>query len=217
MPPPRGKAVQINMFVDSAHATCLATRRSTTGIIFFLNSSPVIWHSRRQNTIEGATFGSEFVALRTAVDMNEALRYKLRMFGIPIEGPTNGFCDNEGVVKNVSRPESTLQKKHNSIAYHRCRYAIASSALRVTHEPGKSNLADLLTKFLPATTHHYYCKHLFYWGNETKATIGGMPLGGLLYSRVISLDLRLVALRSTRDAQYLVTRYGGFWRQLVDN
>jgi hypothetical protein len=28
------------------------------------------------------------------------------MFGIPIEGPANVFCDNRGVVKNMSMPES---------------------------------------------------------------------------------------------------------------
>jgi len=44
------------------------------------------------------------------------------MFGIPIEGPSNGFCDNESVIKNIIRPESTLQKKHNAIAYQKVTY-----------------------------------------------------------------------------------------------
>jgi hypothetical protein len=43
------------------------------------------------------------------------------MFGVPIEGPTNVYCDNEAVVSNTTRPESTLKKKHNAIAYHRVR------------------------------------------------------------------------------------------------
>lgn len=45
------------------------------------------------------------------------LRYKLRMFGIPIEGESNVFCNNEAVYKNASTPESTLSKKQHSIAY----------------------------------------------------------------------------------------------------
>jgi hypothetical protein len=28
------------------------------------------------------------------------MHYKLRMFGVPIDGPANVFCDNRGVVKN---------------------------------------------------------------------------------------------------------------------
>jgi hypothetical protein len=38
--------------------------------------------------------------LKIAVEANEALRYKLRMMGIPIQGATNCFCDNKSVVTN---------------------------------------------------------------------------------------------------------------------
>jgi hypothetical protein len=124
------------MFCDAAHATDLVTRRSTTGIIFFLNGTPIHWYSKRQNTIESSTFGSEFVALKIAAEMNDALRYKLRMFGIAIEGETNGFCDNSSVVKNVTTPESTLNKKHITIAYHKVRECVAMKALHIHFEKG---------------------------------------------------------------------------------
>jgi hypothetical protein len=162
IPEVRGRAVQINLFVDSAHATCLVSRRSTTGIVIFLNGTPVLWYSKRQNTIESSTFGSEFVAAWIAAEMNDALRLKLRWFGIEIDGPTNGFCDNESVVKNVSKPESTLKKKHNAICYHKVRECVASGALRIRHEPGTSNLSDLLTKFLPAPAHKKCCVRIMY-------------------------------------------------------
>ena len=152
-PPPRGIPVQLTMFCDASHATDLVTRRSTTGILFFMNGAPIKWYSKRQNTIESSTFGSEFVALKIAVEMNDGLRYKLRMFGIPIDGPTNGFCDNESVVRNTTVPESTLQKKHNSIAYHKCRESVALGAIRIKHERGKFNCSNILTKFLPAPAH----------------------------------------------------------------
>ena len=35
--------------------------------------------------------------MSNAVELVESLRYKLRMFGVPIEGPTNVFCDDEAV------------------------------------------------------------------------------------------------------------------------
>ena len=98
------------MFCDAAHAADLLTRRSTTGITFFLNGAPIKWYSKRHNTIESSTFGSKFIALKIATEMNDGLQYKLRMFGIPILGPTNGFCDNESAVKNAMIPESTLEK-----------------------------------------------------------------------------------------------------------
>ena len=56
--------------------------------------------------------------MKTAVELVEALRYKLRMFGVPIDGAASVFCDNDAVYKNTVLPESTLHKKHHSIAYH---------------------------------------------------------------------------------------------------
>ena len=131
MPPPLGKSVQINAFVDADHAGELTTRRSQTGILIYGNMAPLIWFSKRQNTVEASTFGSEFVAMRILVEMLIALRYKLRMFGVRIDGPCNVFCDNESVTKSTMRAESTLKKKHLSIAYHQSREAVACGVMLV--------------------------------------------------------------------------------------
>jgi hypothetical protein len=80
MPPPRGNFVDTTCFVDASHASCLKTRRSQTGILLFVNKAPITWYSKRQNTVETSTFSSEFIAMKVAVEMIEALRYKLRWF-----------------------------------------------------------------------------------------------------------------------------------------
>ena len=149
MPVPLGKPVQMTCFVDSDHAGNLITRRSHTGIIIFVQNAPIIWYSKRQNTVESSTFGSEFVALRTARDLIVSLRFKLRMFGVPLVGPTDVLCDNAGVVKNTSVPESVLSKRHNAINYHVVRESAAAGILRVGKEDGETNLADAFTKILP--------------------------------------------------------------------
>jgi hypothetical protein len=68
------------------------------------------------------------------------------MFGIPIEGPARVFCDNEAVYKNSSDPASTLRRRHQSIAYHTCREAVASGLALIYKEDGDTNLTDILTK-----------------------------------------------------------------------
>jgi hypothetical protein len=73
MPEPRGQEVEINCFVDADHAGDKVTRRSQTGILIFLNSAPIIWYSKRQNCVETSTFGSEFVAMKIAVEQIESL------------------------------------------------------------------------------------------------------------------------------------------------
>ena len=69
MPEEWGHSVLTSCFVDSDHAGCKATRRSHTGVILFINKAPVMWYSKHQNTVETSTFGSEFCALKTAIDM----------------------------------------------------------------------------------------------------------------------------------------------------
>ena len=86
--------------------------------------------------------------MKAAVEMIEALRYKLRMFGVPINGSANIFCDNQAVYANTVVPESTLKKRHHSIAYHRCREAVAAGAIRIAKQGTDKNLADLFTKVL---------------------------------------------------------------------
>jgi hypothetical protein len=87
--------------------------------------------------------------MKNAVELIASLRYKLRMFGVPIDGATDMFCDNEAVYKNASTPESQLRKKHHSISYHMSREAVASGACRIAKEDTETNLADLFTKVLP--------------------------------------------------------------------
>jgi hypothetical protein len=99
--------------------------------------------------VETSTFGSEYMAAKTAFEMVEGLRYELQMMGIPVACATNFFCDNESVDKSSVRPESTLNKKHIAIAFDRVREAQVTDIIQVAWEPTDSNLANLLTKVLP--------------------------------------------------------------------
>ena len=148
MPVPLGKPIQVTCFVDADHAGNLVTRRSHSGILIMLQNAPILWYSRRQNTVETSSFGSEFVAMRIAKEMIVAIRYKLRMFGVPVVAPANLLCDNCGVVKKTSLPSSVLSKRHNAINYHAVREAAAAGILRVGKEDTETNIADLFTKML---------------------------------------------------------------------
>jgi hypothetical protein len=71
------------------------------------------------------------------------------MFGIPIEGPTSMYCDNQSVVMNATQPEMTLKEKHNSTANHQVREAAAAGTIHIAKENHVSNIADMLT--IPVT------------------------------------------------------------------
>ena len=146
MPESLGNLVQLLAFVDANHAGNMKTRRSHKGILIYINQAPIIWYSKRQNTVESSSFGSEYIALRICTEMVETLRYKLRCFGVPIEGACDVMCDNISVITNSSVPTSVLNKRHNAICYHRIREAQAAGVIRVGWIEGKENVADLFTK-----------------------------------------------------------------------
>jgi hypothetical protein len=154
--------VTISAFVDANHAGKKVTRHLHTGIFIYAQNAPIFWYSKRQNTVEVATFGSEMVALRICKELIVAIHYKSRMFGVEIGGPANVFCNNHGIVKNVSIPELLLMKKHNTpINYHAVREAVAAGILRVGKEDGKTKLADSLTKVITGQKRWDFCYCLF--------------------------------------------------------
>ena len=72
------------------------------------------------------------------------------------------FCNNKGVVRNTTAPESTLKKKHTAINYHRVREAVANGTIRIAKEDTKTNLANVLTKSLPGMALRAICERIFY-------------------------------------------------------
>ena len=88
--------------------------------------------------------------MKTAVETVGALRYKLRVMGVSLEGPCHIKVDNMSVVHNCSNPASQLKKKSNSIAYHYVRERMSGKhpVGRVSYIPTEENLADVGSKVL---------------------------------------------------------------------
>ena len=94
--------------------------------------------------------------------MLQALQYNLRMFGVPLDGASNLFCDNKVVYTKTDVTDSTLRKKHHSIAYHKCREAVAANKIRVEKQGTLKNLAGLFTKFLTADRRRFLLDRFTY-------------------------------------------------------
>jgi len=116
--------------------------------MIFMNMALINFTSKKQAIVEGAVFGLEFVAMEHGIETLRGIRYKLRMMGVKVDGPTYIFGDNMSVIHNTSKPESVLKKKSNSICYHFVREAVAMKECLTSHIPTAKNVADLLTKVL---------------------------------------------------------------------
>ena len=141
-----GKRVVLTTYVDANLNHDLVTGRSVNGVLHFANQTPVHWFTKKQPTVETATYGSEFIAAKVSIEQTMAMRLTLRYLGVEVHGSTKLFGDNGSVVTSASVPDSPLRKRHQSLAYHYSREAIASGAVDFRHIPGHLNPADILSK-----------------------------------------------------------------------
>ena len=77
-PEPLGKSVTTTTFLDAHLLDDLITGRSVTALLHLFNLTPGDWYSKRQATVENATYGSEFVAAKTATEQIVDIRQTLR-------------------------------------------------------------------------------------------------------------------------------------------
>jgi len=74
-------------FVDSNLYHDLTTGRSVKGILHLVNQTPIEWYTRWQPTVETATYGSEFMAARTATVQIMDLRLTMGYLVYLLMGP----------------------------------------------------------------------------------------------------------------------------------
>jgi len=171
-PAPCGKPVILTHYVDANLLYhCMLTGGSVTRIIHtMINGTPIDAYTKKQSTVETATYGSEFVAARTCVEQIMDLRLTLSYLGVPIHGRSWMFGDNESFVNSSSRPEAKLHKRHVALSFHHVREAIAANLVSFIHIEGASNPADIVSK---------------HWDYQQVKDL----LQTLLFTREYSLDL----------------------------
>jgi hypothetical protein len=165
-PEPKGTPIATTIFFDSDHAHDIETRRSISGVLVIVGSTPVLWKSKRQGSVATSTYSAEFCAMRLATEEAITIRYMLRSLGIPVNEPTKLFGDNLGVIQNASMPEATLQKKHTAISFHRVRECVAAKIIAPYAINGKDNFADIFTKPVDGNTFKYHAWDLL-WKTPT--------------------------------------------------
>jgi hypothetical protein len=92
--------------------------------------------SKKQATVEVATYSSEMVAMRTCVEHFIDLRMTLRYLGVPIREKSFMFGDNESVAKSATQVCAKLHERHNMLSFHFVREAVAARYVHITHTPG---------------------------------------------------------------------------------
>jgi hypothetical protein len=97
-PEPLGKYVTFTHYVDANLMHDFTSGKSVTGILHLVNKTPIDWYSKKQATVETATYISEFVAACICVEQIMDLRTTLRYLRVPIRDKSYMFGENKSIV-----------------------------------------------------------------------------------------------------------------------
>jgi hypothetical protein len=161
-----GKPVTTITYTDVNLYHDMLTGLSITVIPHLCNQTLVDWYSKRQATVETATFGSEFTTARIAVEQIIDLRITLRYHGVPVNHKSFIFGENQAVVMNSAIPHSSLNKRHNALSCHRVREMIAAKILGYYWIDGKLNPADIVSRNWAHPQIWHLLKPLLFWSGD---------------------------------------------------
>jgi hypothetical protein len=144
----REAPMQLCGYSDSDHAGDVDDRKSTPGVIFYLNSSPVSWTSQKQKVVALSSCEAEYVAAASAACQGVWLRRLLAsLTGVEAEQVTLKV-DNESAIALIKNPVHHDRTKHIDIKYHYIRSCYEDGKLDIDHVRTEEQLADILTKAL---------------------------------------------------------------------
>jgi hypothetical protein len=165
-PEPLGKFVVTTMHVDANLCHDLITGKLVSGILPWVNGTPIDWFSKKQGAVETATYGSEFMAARLSVEQIKALRNTLRYLGVPLQQTSYMFGDNKLVVDSSMRIDAKRHKRHTTLSFHKVREAIAVGMVIFTHIMGALNPADILSKHWEYAAVWKLLRPLLFWKGD---------------------------------------------------
>jgi hypothetical protein len=167
LPPMRGNPVQQVTYIDANLYHDMLSGKAVTALLHFLNQTPIDWYSKKQSTVETATFGSENTAARTAIEQMRTIKFTLLYLGVPIVDRSIMVGDNKTVVESAVQPHSRLHKSHLMLSYHYVREAIASGNYAYVWLNGKDNPADILSKHWGYQAVWPLLQPLLFWKGDT--------------------------------------------------
>lgn len=135
----------IEGYSDSDWANHRSTSKSTTGNLFVINNTPLIWKSKLQTSVAVSVAEAEIFALSEAGKLAMWLRNMIaESTGSKIR--INIGCDNNAAIASTEPGSHHDKMKHIRIRLHFIQDEIEKKSFEVTKIHTLENLADLFTK-----------------------------------------------------------------------
>ena len=140
----------LQAYSDSDWGACLNTRKSVTGYLMMLGSSPISWKSKKQGTVSKSSSEAEYRAMASAASEITWLVRLLQELEIPNITPVVLHCDNQSAIHIAKNPVFHERTKHIELDCHFTRDKVLEGLIQLTYLPTTSQLADVFTKILPS-------------------------------------------------------------------
>ena len=147
-------------YSDSDWAGQVDDRKSTSGLIFYLNNGAVSYACKSQKCVALSTAESEYVALGEAAREAIYLRMLLKDLGQEQTEPTVIYEDNIAAEKLCKNNVHHSRTKHIDIKHHFIREIVEEKHIEIKHLASTEMLADLLTKALAFPTFSKLRQHI---------------------------------------------------------
>lgn len=137
---------ELQAYVDADWAGCKLTRRSQSGGVVFAAGGPIMWFSSKQPLVTLSSAEAELTALTNIVKDVLWLRRVVTDIGLPPNGPTDIYCDNQAAIQIAYESSVKRKTKHTQIYYHFVKDELDDKSIAVNHVCTTYNKADILTK-----------------------------------------------------------------------
>jgi hypothetical protein len=142
---PKGE-VKLVGYCDADFANCAETRKSVTGVIFFVANGPVVWISKIQPIVTLSSTEAELVSLTIGAQTAIWCRGWLAETGSEQAAATLIWEDNQSTISLSGHPRAHGRTKHIAVRWFFCREARDDGVIDIAYCPTTDMLADMLTK-----------------------------------------------------------------------
>ncbi|KAM2695500.1 hypothetical protein EV1_039988 [Malus domestica] len=137
--------LDLHAFSDADWASDPNDRRSTTGLVVYIEPNPISWSSKKQNTVFRSSTEAEYRALSSTSAKIDWITQLLQFMQIEVSGSTTLFCDNLSTIALAYNPVMHQRTKHIEVDVHFIRERVAKKLLQVQFVSSNDQFADILT------------------------------------------------------------------------
>jgi hypothetical protein len=139
---------QLIGYSDSDYAGDIDVRKSTSGMLYCLGSSPITWSSGKQKVVALSSCEAEYIATAYGACQGVWLAQLLKGLIGSKPGAPILRIDNKSAIDLAKNPVHHERSKHIETKYHYIKKSVEDGKISLEQVPTGDQLADIMTKSL---------------------------------------------------------------------